>query len=119
MIKSIKNTGNIININDKINVVWGNSLTTIKKFNEKFDLVFLDPPYEKTFLITKLLKKLMAQGNIDEDSLIVIENSIHNKWNFIPEEFEIIKNKRASSTRFVIIKLIKNQDVETLSEEKL
>jgi 16S rRNA (guanine966-N2)-methyltransferase len=109
MIKSIKTTATNININDKTNIIWGNSITSIKKLNDKFHLIFLDPPYEKTFLITKLLKKLLAQGNIDENSLIIVENSIHNKWNFIPDDFFIIKDKIASSTRFMILKLKVNK----------
>jgi 16S rRNA (guanine966-N2)-methyltransferase len=101
--KDIKTTADDIGINDKVKIHWGNSLTVINKIKTKFDIVFLDPPYEKTFLITKLLKKMMVNGNIDEKTYIVVENSTHNCWTFVPACFNILKDKIGSSTRFMIL----------------
>ena len=114
--KNLKLTAETIGIPDKIDHLLGNSLTVIKNVTKKFDLVFLDPPYNDVFLITKLLKKLVSQGNIHENTYIVIENSIYNHWNFIPSAFRIIKDKIMASTRVMIVQW--NGDLESVMEFK-
>jgi 16S rRNA (guanine966-N2)-methyltransferase len=105
IIKNLKSTINYINIQDKCQTILGNSLITISSLNNQmFNLIFIDPPYDKTFLIRKFLNKLIINNNINENTLIIVENSIYNRWDFIGENFKIIKDKKAASTRFVILK---------------
>lgn len=102
--KNLKNTINSIGLSTQTQVIVGNSLITINSLaNENFDLIFIDPPYEKTFLIRKFLNKLIIHNNINDNTLIVVENSVHNRWDFIPEGFKIIKEKKAASTKFLIL----------------
>jgi 16S rRNA (guanine966-N2)-methyltransferase len=106
LINNMKETISNIKIMDKTQVILGNSLITISSLHNKyFNLIFIDPPYDKTFLIRKFLNKLIVNGNIDENSYVVVENSIHNRWDFIPDAFDIIKEKKAASSKFLIIKL--------------
>jgi 16S rRNA (guanine966-N2)-methyltransferase len=114
--KNLKLTADNIGIGDKINHLLGNSLTVIKNVTKTFDLVFLDPPYDDVFLITKLLKKLVSQGNIHTNTYIVIENSIYNHWNFIPPAFRVLKDKIMASTRVMIVQW--NGDVESVMDFK-
>jgi len=41
--------------------------------NEKFDLIFVDPPYEKN-LVDKTLKQLADSSLLHEDSIVVVEH---------------------------------------------
>jgi 16S rRNA G966 N2-methylase RsmD len=107
-------------------VVLGNALVSLKKTKTYFNIIFLDPPYEKTFLIRKMLRILAENGNIDHKSYIVVENSVYNKWNFIPDYFEVVKDKKAASTRFMIIKLksdyekpLTNNPLESMTPEEI
>lgn len=46
----------------------------LKRAEEKFDIIFLDPPYNKG-LILKTLKRLKEKGFLADDTLIVVEHS--------------------------------------------
>jgi 16S rRNA (guanine(966)-N(2))-methyltransferase RsmD len=56
----------------------------LKQRGESFDLILMDPPYEKG-LIQKTLLKLQSHGIYHEDSILVIE---HNRREPIPEKLE-------------------------------
>ena len=62
------------------------------------------------------MKKLVSQGNIHENTYIVIENSIYNHWNFIPSAFRVVKDKIMASTRVMIVQW--NGDVESVMDFK-
>lgn len=43
------------------------------------DIIFMDPPYEKSFIINSAIKKLWKYNWIDENTIIIIETSIYHK----------------------------------------
>ncbi len=50
----------------------GDALRVINRFKEPFDIIFLDPPYNKG-LVEKILEKMLALGLISDTTLIVAE----------------------------------------------
>ena len=135
---SIKESAKKIGLVDKISIYKGNALVLLNKLvleeipeekkenflqeekKEKFlyDIVFLDPPYEKEFLITKALKKLVNNRNVHHNSYIVVETSSYKKLNFLPDYVHIIKEKTTANTRILILQLSDNFNFESLSEER-
>ncbi len=65
------------------------ALTEIK--NERFDIIFLDPPYA-TDDITKALEQIKTLGILAKDGYIVLESNEEKK--VLPENYEIIKIKK-------------------------
>jgi len=50
----------------------GDALRIVSRFKEPFDIIFLDPPYNKG-LVEKSIDKLLALGLIGDTTLIVAE----------------------------------------------
>lgn len=51
-----------------------NGIRLLSKKGRRFDLVFLDPPYEKG-LVEKSLKEIVSEGVLEEGAVIVAEHS--------------------------------------------
>ena len=47
-----------LKINEKVKVIK-RSIKNVKKINEKFDIIFLDPPYQMDLIFKKTLKKIL------------------------------------------------------------
>lgn len=64
---------------------------------ERFDLIFIDPPYERG-LIQKTLMKLKSQMVYHEDSILILQ---HNRREPLPEglnEFHLIHQRKIGDT---------------------
>jgi 16S rRNA (guanine966-N2)-methyltransferase len=134
---SIREFGKKIGLKDRIAVYRGNALVLLNKLvlqesQEKheevtippqvntqysYDVVFLDPPYDKEFLITKAIKKLVNNGNVGDHSYIVVETSCYKKLNFLPTYVNIIKEKTTANTRILILQLVNHPNLQELSKE--
>lgn len=80
-IKNLKST----NLFKKATVVLSNGLKFIKKTKEKFNIIFLDPPYEETELLKKTIE--FSQEKLKNNGLLVCE---HKKCLNMPNCFENI-----------------------------
>lgn len=87
-IKNLKST----NLFKKSTVVLSNSLNFIKKTKEKFNIIFLDPPYEETKLLEKTIE--LSQAKLENNGLIVCE---HEKYLNITNCFENISLQKQYS----------------------
>lgn len=106
-----KDACNIINKNilkthlaDKVKIFNLDFLSLIKKLeNEKFDIIYLDPPY-KTDFIEKAIKGLIKYNNLGNKTLIIAETDEENIIKKIKEikEIEII-DKRKYGRVFVLL----------------
>lgn len=69
-----------------------------------FDIIFMDPPYEKGYE-ENVLTFLSTSKLIDEDSLIVVEASLNTEFDYLENlSFEIIKNKEYKNSKHLFIK---------------
>lgn len=80
-------------------LIKDNYLDALDKINDKFDIVFLDPPY-KLNLITPSINKLLENNLLNDDAIIVCEyeNEI------IDSNLEVIKEKKYGSKNIRIYK---------------
>jgi 16S rRNA (guanine966-N2)-methyltransferase len=66
---------------------------------EKFDIVFIDPPYDKPELATEAVKVLFENKMIESHSVIVVESE---DMNLQFENFEIDKRKYGRATIYFL-----------------
>lgn len=87
------------------NVLTGINTLSIKK--EKFDIVYIDPPYKKG-LEEETLNALSSSGIIDRDSIIIIEADKHNMLDFVNDtDFEITRVKEYKTNKHYFLQLTK------------
>jgi 16S rRNA (guanine(966)-N(2))-methyltransferase RsmD len=84
ILTNLKNTGFI----DNAKVIRGDFSAVLLGMTEKFDFVFLDPPYASGIL-EKALK--LVQKNVKDHGIIICE---HPKEQVLPEEVEDFKVKK-------------------------
>lgn len=104
-IEKNKNAYNIIKSNfskyekkHNIKLIFGDSLKIVPKFNDKFDVIYIDPPYF---------------SGIYEDSITAVQNIssglviLEHVTDFdIPKDFEIIKRKKYGEKFITFLKKI-------------
>lgn len=67
-------------------------LNFLKKTNNAYGLVFLDPPYHKGYL-QKALFELVNLKLLEKNAIIVMESDFDEEYE-IPKEIEIVKEKK-------------------------
>jgi 16S rRNA (guanine966-N2)-methyltransferase len=83
------------------------NLNRLKKFGMEFDIVFMDPPYNKD-TIRPALQNLAACGALKNEALVIIE---HGKSEAIPEDvagFELIDQRKYGKTLVSFITYVVN-----------
>ncbi len=76
------------------------SLSVLKRYNDKFDIVFIDPPYNKNYIVPSLmnLKKLNI---LNEKAFLIIE---HSDKEVVPENiFKFYKTKKYGETTLTFL----------------
>ena len=68
---------------------------------EKFDLAFLDPPFDKGILENILPN---VKNHISKDGLVYIEMETNDLVKFIGKEWEVYKSKKTASLCYSLIK---------------
>ncbi|SKC87165.1 16S rRNA (guanine(966)-N(2))-methyltransferase RsmD [Maledivibacter halophilus] len=87
-------------LNDKIEVIIEDVYIALEKFgksNHKFDIIFMDPPYLKNYIIP-CLGKIAEINLLDADGIIIVEHDIKD---IIPEVINNLvrfKEKKYGST---------------------
>lgn len=74
-IKIINKNLEITRQKDKATVINNDYIAVLNKIgkeNKKFDIIFLDPPYESDFIV-KSLEKIIDLNLLDEDGIIIAE----------------------------------------------
>ena len=95
-----------LKINEKVTIIK-RSIKNVKKINEKFDIIFIDPPYQMDLIFKKTLKKITDFKILKKETLIILEHSRKKKI-IVPKIFEIIKEKDYGNSSLTLIKLKKN-----------
>lgn len=81
------------------------ALAYLDTLNIKFDLVFLDPPYQKNMLPAVI--KLLADKNLmTKNGIIYLEMAKNELLPDIPENWQVIKNKVMSQVACYLIQVI-------------
>lgn len=83
-----------------INIINDDAIKYLDQSIEKFDLIFLDPPYDSILLETTL-QIITNNKDLYKNTLIYLETN--KKINL--SNFKIIKNKQTSNIFYMLIKL--------------
>ena len=103
-----KNIKNIKLLNTKFKnknheVLKGDVYSLISKLDEKFNIIFADPPYEQKEF-TRLAELLLDSNIFEKNGILIYE---HHKNYELPEKFKILKkvrNKKYGDSRISIFK---------------
>lgn len=75
----------------------------LKKLNIKFDIIFMDPPYNKGYE-ERIIPILEQYNLLEDDGMIVCESSIETSFDFIKNtSFEISKEKLFRTNKFTFL----------------
>ena len=98
---------NLFNLKKKINYeivekdIYNES--TLINLNQKFDIIFLDPPYEKKN-IEDIFLQIMKAKILNKDSLIILHRH-KNELDLIPTDFRILDEKKYGISKILFISL--------------
>ena len=102
-IKTINSNIKKLNI-DNAKVLKGDYKSILNNINTKFDLIFLDPPYETNYL-EESIKLIIDNDLLKESGLIICESSSLDKIIY-PNNLEVYKEKKYGDKYVVILKYI-------------
>ncbi len=78
--------------------------------NKKFDIVFMDPPYNKEYE-KQVLKRIANSSIISEDTLIIVEASLETDFSYVTElGMNIRKEKLYKTNKHVFLELSQNAE---------
>ena len=76
---------------------------TYKQLNDKFDIIFLDPPYKEKNL-DLIFKNILSQNILSDSGIIVLHR--HKKTNNIfPSKFKVLEEKKYGISKVIFISL--------------
>ena len=106
-VKCIKHNVNKTKFNDKALVLKMEVLSGIRTLEiekKKFDLVFMDPPYDKG-VEQSVLNALVNSSILDEDVIIIVEASKNTDFLYIDElGLKIVKDKLYKNSRHLFLR---------------
>ena len=82
---------NYTNIKLKPNVIIGDSLKVLPRISDKFDVIYLDPPYFSG-IYEESLSKIKEASSLKEDGIIILEHVTEISW--LDLGYKLIKQKK-------------------------
>ena len=83
---------------DQSTVIQGDALAFLSRCREKFDLNFLDPPYDSG-LLEKAMELITTIDIVSENGIIVCENGSNSGWPVVAEPYRMQKEYRYGKIR--------------------
>ena len=83
---------------DQSTVIQGDALAFLSRCQEKFDLIFLDPPYGSG-LLEKAMELITTIDIVSENGIIVCENGSNSGWPVVAEPYRMQKEYRYGKIR--------------------
>ncbi|QUH27420.1 16S rRNA (guanine(966)-N(2))-methyltransferase RsmD [Vallitalea guaymasensis] len=106
-LKCIKDNLEKTKLSDMAKIYKIDVIHALNKFytnNEKFDIIFMDPPYDKGWE-SKVISLIEQNDLLDRDGMIICESSIDTTFVFIDDtKYEISKEKLFRTNKFTFIK---------------
>lgn len=92
---------NYENIKLKPNLIIGDSLKILPKLSEKFDVIYIDPPYHSG-IYEECLKKISENSLLTTARIVVLEHVTEVNWQEFG--FELIKQKKYSGKLVTLLR---------------
>ena len=83
---------------DQSTVIQGDALAFLSRCREKFDLIFLDPPYDSG-LLEKAMELIATIDIVSENGIIGCENGSNSGWPVVAEPYRMQKEYRYGKIR--------------------
>jgi 16S rRNA (guanine966-N2)-methyltransferase len=75
-------------------IIQGNTLDTLNNLNQPYDLIFLDPPFNQD-LLPQTIQRIAENALLSVDGVIYIECEGQGGSYSVPENWQLIKEKRS------------------------
>ena len=76
-------------------------INTLKKINEKFELIFLDPPY-KDININKLLINILKENILNTNGIVILHRH-KNANDIIPLNYTVVEEKKYGISKILFL----------------
>lgn len=103
-IAAMRSNAKNLEIDARLKIIATDALTF--KSSEKFDLVFLDPPYGSDLLLPAL-KNLVQQNLLEDETLIICELDKKSGDVELPEAFNVIDTRSYGRAKFIFARYLK------------
>ncbi len=98
---TVKNT-ELARVADRAKCVLSDALTFLERTSDKFDIIFLDPPYN-TGLLTKTTEKIAERGLLSDGGIIVAESEYMGEEPDVGK-FDVVKQAKYGKTVIFVLK---------------
>ena len=87
-----------------INADYENCLEKLK--NEQFDIIYIDPPYVTKYIL-KSIEKIIAQGNLKKEGIMILETDDEQRIlrEIESEEVRIVDKRKYGRATIIFLKL--------------
>ncbi len=104
-ISQIKSNAEILKT-DSVHCIQADAFSFLQSHGDssKYDIVFLDPPFQKEFL-PKILAALSTENIFKSDSLIYIEMEKQLTLQDLPKNWQLKKEKTAGQVRYMLFQI--------------
>ena len=89
-------------VEDRVLTVLSDAVSYVELSSEKFDIIFLDPPYN-TGLLNGAIKKIAEKGLLSETGIIVAESAVGGEEPDC-ESFDIIRSAKYGKTAVFVLR---------------
>ena len=105
VLPTLKKNLSSLKINENYEVIKQNILNgiTLKVSNNKFDIIFLDPPYKEKNL-KKILDNIFSEKLLNDNGVIIIHRH-KNENNQFSENLKIIEEKKYGISKIIFVTL--------------
>lgn len=99
---SLRNIRTLLNADEQaLQIVNQDALTWLGTCDQKFDIVFIDPPFKKN-LLQPVVEALLNHNLLQDNALIYIEHEIELAWS-IPASLQEIKRKNTRQVSSLLL----------------
>lgn len=98
--KQLTENAKLLKIEACIKIVCREALAYVNSCSEKFDLIFLDPPYKGNLLSQSLQ---LVDDKLAKDGKIYIE---YENEPLIPDSYRVVKQGKAGNVKFALLELM-------------
>lgn len=95
---------NVKKKNTNIELINNDAVKYLNTVSKKFDVIFIDPPYEKRNLYLTSFEIILNRKLLNDDGIIIFEKSSKINLHFDDEKY-IVKKYSYGDTELIVIKL--------------
>lgn len=98
----IKKAAQVFDIpKDRFAVTQADVVKILSTVDEKYDLIFADPPYHYN-LLNQIISNIYENNKLNNNGIIVFEHDVNEKL-LLPDEFELLRSKKFGSSVVEIV----------------